>query len=102
MAQKNVSILTRDGNGPLRIVADRKPIECADDHSEIDRILQARSLAGDDMVLILAGDDSVMRHWTRPAGQAEPAAGDDELGDQPKGRGARRNASKTAKKKSKR
>jgi hypothetical protein len=36
------------------------------------------------MVLILFGDDSVARHWTRPVG--EPDAGADVLGERPKGR----------------
>jgi hypothetical protein len=36
-----ISIIARDGNGPLRIIADRKLIEHSDDHAEINRSLQS-------------------------------------------------------------
>jgi hypothetical protein len=79
-----ISIIARDGNGPLRIIADRKLIEHSDDHAEINALLAERQDAGDDTVLILFGDDSVARHWTRPVG--EPDGGADVLGERPKGR----------------
>jgi hypothetical protein len=102
-----LTIITRDGSGPLRIVADRAPREHSDNHAELDQILAERQIAGDDMVLILGADDSVMRHWTRPPNQvvegAEPDQGEDTLGERPRGRGARRHvAKKAAKRKAKR
>lgn len=87
------SIITRDGAGPLRIVADRKPVAHTDDHGAIDTALAERVAAGDDMVLILADDDSVMRHWTRPPADAPaPVAAVETT----KGRAARRHVAKSA------
>lgn len=88
-----VSIIARDGNGPLRIVQDRKPFSHSDDHAELDAALAARIAAGDDMVLILATDDSVLRHWTRPPNQVVQG---DVQREAPSGRAARRHVAKKA------
>lgn len=63
---KAISVLVRDGKGPLRIAMDREAIAHTDDHQTIESVLGKHRDAGDDMVLILADDDSVLRHWTRP------------------------------------
>jgi hypothetical protein len=99
-----ISVIVRDDTGALRVVSDRVSIEHTDDHAELEKVVRDRVSFGDATVLVLLDDDSVARHWTRPAdvSAAMPDQGESVLGLRG-GRGARRHvAKKAAKRKAKR
>jgi hypothetical protein len=103
MPAHQISVIVRDDTGKLRVASDRLSIEHTADHAELDKVLKDRIGFGDTSVIVLLDDDSVARHWTRPAAvvaPGEPDQGEDTLGERPRGRG--RQARKTAKKKAKR
>jgi predicted membrane GTPase involved in stress response len=62
-----VSVIERARNGKLHEPMDRREIECDDDQAGVAQLLAERQERGCSMVLILAADDSVLAHWTRPA-----------------------------------
>jgi hypothetical protein len=70
--QRTISILERTKAGGLK-ASDRMTIACDDDHSGIEKALATLQAGGSQMVLILADDDSVLRHWTKPAGDVDEA-----------------------------
>ncbi|HEY4775874.1 MAG TPA: hypothetical protein VIH40_13770 [Xanthobacteraceae bacterium] len=71
--QRTISILERVKAGGLK-ATDRMTVKCDDDHSGIEKALAACKKSGATMVLILAEDDSVLRHWTAPVETEKPAA----------------------------
>lgn len=72
--KRTISAVVRDKTGKLAVL-DRKAIDCDDEHSGLEEFLNQAKADGARSVLILLEDDSVARHWTRPASEvsAEPA-----------------------------
>jgi hypothetical protein len=67
-----ISAVVRDQAGKLAVL-DRKTINCDDNHKGIAEFVDQAKADGAQSVLVLLEDDSVARHWTRPATEAEPA-----------------------------
>lgn len=61
-----ISIIGRDKNGKLSVVADKKKIICDDTFAGRDKEIAALQKKGYTSVLTLLEDDSVSKNWTEP------------------------------------
>lgn len=65
--QRVISVIERKKTGGLSVVSSRETIKCDDDFSGVNAVVAKAQKDGALAILILGEDDSVLRHWTRPA-----------------------------------
>lgn len=70
--KRKISAIARGEDGKLKIVHDGTEIDCDKNHIGIDSLHRSIIAQGVIMVMIIADDDSVLRHWVAPA-QGSPA-----------------------------
>ncbi|MEX0752778.1 MAG: hypothetical protein WD073_07615 [Xanthobacteraceae bacterium] len=63
--QRIISTIVRTKAGGIK-TSNRETIADDDDHTGLNKAIEALKKDGATMVLILGADDSVLRHWTRP------------------------------------
>lgn len=68
--ERIISVVVRSEDGKLRIKSDKKEILCSPSQVGLDQEYRSAIAEGNVAVLILAEDDSVLRHWVAPETQS--------------------------------